>query len=388
MALNAPLKPLRCNNPDCTLADGGRCARLSEFSDPLANCPDLARGVAAAPRAPSNTSKPAHTPSPEAAAQPAESPAQPTGSAAPWSGRHLDPTEAERLLWRTPARLIGVLGSYNVGKTCLLTSLFLQLANGQRASFPYRFASSLTLHGFRDLMERANQWSAQEDENIVPHTSIGADALLPRSFLHVGLRPERLDDDRHIDVLLSDIPGEWVKAWTGHATDAASRHMAFIQRCDAIIVVADAGALMEKGGGRTDNDVSLLIRRIADNLQGVHPRPPLALVLSKFDRVVRSVLPPPPEKRLELTAWGELSKHMRRIWLALDEARRVGLPVDIFPVSAFPHSMAEGQPVGVMAPFTYVMKHADNREHWGRIEVPIPEHARGFDTLRRRREEP
>jgi GTPase SAR1 family protein len=281
-----------------------------------------------------------------------------------------------------------VLGSSNVGKTSLLTSFFLQLANGQRASFPYRFASSLTLHGFRDLMERANQWTSDSDEGIVPRTSISADALLPRSFLHIGLRPEHLQDDRHIDVLLSDIPGEWVKAWTGHATDAASKHMAFIQRCDAIIILADASALMEKGGGRADNDVALLIRRVADDLKDIHPRPPLALVLSKFDRVVRSVLPPPLEQRLELNAWGELSRHMRRIWLALEEARRIGLPVEVFPVSAFPHSMAEGQPVGVMAPFTYVMKHADTREHWGRIEVPIPEQARGFSTFRRWREHP
>lgn len=387
MPLNAPLRPLRCNNPDCTLPEGGRCARLSEFPIPIADCPDLARGsstltasdlpLAPTPKGPSQSS--------EAAAPSAE--AQAPTAPAPWSGRHMDPTEVERLLCRTPARLVAVLGSYNVGKTCLLTSFFLQLANGQRASFPYRFASSLTLHGFRDLMERAEQWTGQDEEGIVQHTSIGADALLPRSFLHVGLRPEFLHDERHIDLLLSDIPGEWVKAWTGNVTDATSRHMAFVRRCDAFIVLADAGALMEKGGGRTDNDVSLLIRRIVEAHRDIHPRPPLALILSKFDRVLHSVLPPPPERRLERTEWGPLAKHVQRIWLALEEARRMGLPVDIFPVSAFPHSLDEGQPVGVMAPFTYVMKYADSRESWGRIEAPIPEGACGFATLRRWREE-
>jgi GTPase SAR1 family protein len=292
------------------------------------------------------------------------------------------------LLWRTPARLIAVLGSYNVGKTCLLTSFFLQLANGQRASFPYRFASSLTLHGFRDLMEHADEWTGKDESYIVPRTSIGADTVLPRSFLHVGLRPEAPYDERHIHMLLSDIPGEWVKAWTGHAKDTISRHMAFIQRCDAFIVLADAEALMEKGGGRTDTEVSLLIRRIAEDTQNIHPRPPLALVLSKFDRVVHAVLPPPPERRLERTEWGPLANRVKRIWLALEEAQRARLHVDIFPVSAFPHSMKAGQPVGVMDPFTYVMRYADKREPWGRMNVPIPEGARGFATLRRWREEP
>jgi hypothetical protein len=367
MALPAPVKPLRCGNPDCTLSEeGGRCARLAEFPEPLAACPDLER---VAPRA--DASSPT-----------------PSGVKAPWSGRHLDTSEAERLLWRTPARLIAVLGPYNAGKTTLLTSFFLQLANGQRGTFPYRFASSLTLHGFRELMERAHQWSGQAGEDIVLHTTVGEDALVPRAFLHVGLRPENFQDDRHIDLLLSDIPGEWVKAWTGHVDDTARKRMAFIHRCDAFIVVMDAHALMEQGGARVDNETSLLVRRIEEMTRDMSPRPPLALVLSKFDRIVHSVLPPPPEQRAERSAWGEFANRLRRTWLALDEARQAGLSVDIFPVSAFPHRLTDGQPVGVMEPFTYAMRHADRRERWGRIEVPIPEDARGFATMRRWRDEP
>jgi hypothetical protein len=34
------------------------------------------------------------------------------------------------------------------------------------------------------------------------------------------------------------------------------------------------------------------------------------------------------------------------------------------------------------------MKYADSREHRGRLEVPVLEQARGFATLRRRKEEP
>ncbi|HEX5751285.1 MAG TPA: hypothetical protein VFZ09_33990 [Archangium sp.] len=365
MALPPALQPPRCNNPDCTLPEGGRCARLAEFPNPLADCPDLARTTTAP-----------------------EPPRETASLSAPWSGRHLDSVEVERLLSRTPARLIAVLGPYNAGKTCLLTSFFLQLANGQRASFPYRFASSLTLHSFRELMERASQWTGESAEDIVQHTTVGADVLRPSSFLHVGLRPQDFRDERHIDLLLTDIPGEWVKDWTGRVDDVSGRRMAFIQRCDAFVVLADASALMGAAGGRTDNETSLLVRRIQEMTRDMRPRPPLALVLSKFDRVIHSVLPPAPEKRTERTGWGELSNRLRRTWLALEDARREQMPFSIFPVSAFPHRMAQGQPVGVMDPFTYAMEHADRRAHRKPLHTLPPEEARGFATLRRWRDEP
>lgn len=361
MPLPSPVRPLRCNNPDCTLPDGGRCARLSEFPEPLADCPDLARETKSTSDAPSTT--------------------------APWSGRHLDPTEAARLLWRTPARLVGVLGPYNAGKTCLMTSFFLQLANGQRGTFPYRFASSLTLHGFRELMDQAGRWTGKDEEGIVPHTSVGADTGKPRHFLHIGLRPKDFLDDRHIDLLLSDLPGEWVKDWTEYVDTAATERMGFIRRCDAFILLADASALLARGGGATDDQTSILIRRVLQHTQDMNPRPPLALVLSKFDRIIESVEPPAPEVRAERDAWGSLAKRLRLTWPALEEARQAGQPIEVFPVSAFPCALNQGQPIGVLAPFTYIMKHVDSRERWSPLEVAVPEGARGFATMRRWRDE-
>jgi len=362
MPLPSPVQPLRCGNPDCNLPEGGRCARLSEFPEPLADCPDLARETKSSSETPATT--------------------------APWSGRHLDPVEAERLLWRTPARLVGVLGPYNAGKTCLMTSFFLQLANGQRGAFPYRFASSLTLHGFRELMEHAGRWGGGKGEDrIVPHTTVGADTNKPRHFLHVGLRPKDLRDDRHIDLLLSDLPGEWVKGWTGYDDATSSERMSFVRRCDAFILLADASALMAQGGGVIDDETALLIRRLLEATQDVHPRPPLALVLSKFDGIIQSIEPPPSEKRTERSAWGTLGKRLRHTWPALEEARRAGVSIEVFPVSAFPCPLNQGQPIGVLDPFTYVMKHADSRERWPPLEVPIPEAARGFATMRRWRDE-
>jgi hypothetical protein len=357
MPLPAPLQPLRCNNPDCTLPEGGRCARLAEFPAPLADCADLARAATAEPT-------------------------DVEASTAPWSGRHLDFQDAERLLWNSPARLVAVLGPYNAGKTSLLTSFFLQLANGQGGAFPYRFASSRTLHGFRELMERANQWSGAAEEDIVLHTTVGAEELQPRSFLHIGMRPKAIQDDRHIDLLLSDLPGEWMKAWTGHVDETARKRMAFIQRCDAFIVLADASALTAQSGARTDNETALLIRRVIDFVKKTKSRHPLALVLSKFDRIIQFVEPPPMERRTDLSAWGALGNRLHRTWAALDDARRAGLQASVFPVSAFPQRLEEGQPVGVMDPFIFVMEHADRRERWSPLYSPITDGCRGFAMMR------
>jgi hypothetical protein len=361
MPLPPPLKPLRCNNADCTFAEGGRCARLAEFPDPANDCVDLARAEEAT--APVST------------------------EAAPWSGRHLPPAEADRLLWRSPARLIAVLGPFNAGKTCLLTSFFLQLANGQRGSFPYRFASSLTLHGFRELAEHASRWSGKKSEDIVLHTS-KEDSELLGYFLHLGLRPERDTDNRHLDVLLSDVSGEWVKHWTGKVDVEANRRMRFISRSDAFFVLADAEALLEPEGGKVDHETSLLIRRVVTSMKEAKPRPPIAVVFSKFDRVAQEVPPPPESQRSDESAWGQIAKRARRTWLALKEAQSARFPVGLFPVSAFPSRLADGQPAGVMAPFTWVMQYADRREPWPREPVPIPEDAQGFATMRRWKDEP
>ena len=53
-----------------------------------------------------------------------------------------------------PGECWALLGRNGAGKTSLMASFFLQLANGQHGAFAYRFASSRTLYGFQDLVDR------------------------------------------------------------------------------------------------------------------------------------------------------------------------------------------------------------------------------------------
>jgi len=387
MTLGAAIRPLACKTPDCAFPEGGRCARESEFSDPLLKpefndpllkCESLRR---------TNTQQPAEpAPAPE---KPAPRPVTVNfDEVAPWRGRHLNLHEAEDIVRRSPARVISVLGPYDAGKTSLLASFFLQLANGQHGSFPYRFASSRTLYGFQDLVDRANRWTGQGGEQIVEHTPKD-DGTHGGRFLHLGLRPAKDDDDRHIDVLLSDVTGEWIEKWTARVDGEGKRRLAFVPRSNGFIVVADAAQLVSDEGMEMDDKIGRLIRRTV-TAAGAGAGRGFVLVLSKFDKIIddEGIEVPDENDSQRRHAWGELGALTEAIWGALAEAETAGFVVRVFAVSAFPHPLTEGQPAGVMAPFTHVMTYADRQDRWSRIERAVPEDADTFQAMRRWRAEP
>ncbi|WP_437307003.1 TRAFAC clade GTPase domain-containing protein [Sorangium sp. So ce388] len=301
--------------------------------------------------------------------------------AAPWKGRHLDFQEAEAMVQRSPARLISVLGPYDAGKTSLMASFFLQIANGQYGNFAYRFASSRTLYGFQDLVDRANRWSGNQGEQVVDHTP-KEESRDPGRFLHLGLRPSDATDDRHLDVLLTDVAGEWIEEWTRRVDDGARRRLAFIPRSDGFLVVVDTSALLGTSGAKMDAAVGRLIRRIVASA-GNHRGRGLALVFSKFDRIIDQIEPPEETACQERGAWGRLGKLTPAIWSALEHGREAGFLTAPFAVSAFPKPLKRGQPAGVIAPFSYIMMLADRRERWPRLATPIREGGSQFEAMRR-----
>lgn len=371
MTRPTPLRPLRCRHPDCTLPEGGRCAREAEFADPLAECDELER-----------TSATEALPASVRGASLPPSPADTDTDAAPWRGRNLTLNEAETMVRRSPARLLSVLGPHDAGKTSLMASFFLQIASGQYGAFPYRFASSRTLYGFQDFVKRANRWSGKPGEQIVGHTP-KEDSPDAGRFLHLGLRPRNPADDRHVDVLLSDVPGEWVEDWAQRDDEDARRRLAFVSRSDGFVVVVDAFKLLERGGGRLDARIGGLIRRIADLSSARSRRPALALVFAKIDRVLDRFASPANDAGSKREEWGALGKASRAIWASLDHAREKGFEVVAFAVSAFPTPLADGQPLGVMDPFVHVMASADLRDRWPRLVVPVPDSASYFQAMRR-----
>ncbi len=396
MTLPPPAEPIRCTNTDCTLADGGVCARSEEHSDPLATCPNLVRiqpsnagrklGLAATLLAPVAGG----APRPRAASrqlrrppsEPAPPPTDPT-SAAPWSGRHMSEAEADRLMWSSPARVIGVIGPHSAGKTCLLTSLFLLLADGQCDRLPYRFAGSRTLFALQTLGHELGQWDGS-DGQMVAHTPRGEGSALG-TFLHLGLRPRNPADDRLVDLLLCDMAGEHFSDLASHADDDTRARMAFLTRCDGFIFVVDAKALFSDKGRRLDAELARMLGRLVDLLSG-RPPAPIAVVVAKIDAVPQIPQPPadgsPPAELRQL-----LKQRAPRLGAALDRAEQAAIPFALFPVSAIP---AEGQPLGVQEPFRYLLASADRRAAWPRWQAPIrpSEHVPSFMAFRSWRDEP
>lgn len=380
MSLPPPLQPIRCRRADCTLPEGGRCALVAQHPDPLATCPLLLRREDTQAGDRSAAGSPGSPIAVDSLRRSEET--SPQGDAAPWGGRHLSLIEADRLLRRSPARVVSVLGPHDAGKTCLLASFFLQLAAGQRGSFPYRFASSRTLYGFRDLVDRANRWTGGEGDEIVGHTP-REETERAGQFLHIGLRPAVGNDERHVDVLLTDVPGESFKEWSLDASDEASERVHFVHRSDAFIAVVDAAALVGHSPATMDATSSMLVRRLVGELAPRRVPRALALVFSKFDLVIDRVRPPDDADCLDRGAWGLLGRRASRIWAALDAAREAGFTVRPFAVSAFPQPLAHGQPVGVMQPFTFLMAHADRRDRWPSLGVTVPDGSSWFGAYRR-----
>lgn len=298
---------------------------------------------------------------------------------APWSGRHVMDSELERLLACTPARLIAVVGPHNAGKTALLTSFFLQLANGQRHGLPYRFASSRTLFSWQSLAKKAKEWSGSSQDEIVAHTP---NTLVQAQHLHVGLRPASLTDDRHVDVLFSDLPGEWISEWVRLADEQNTQRLRFFARCDAFVQVLDAAELVENRR-KYDAQQARITERLIDLERTSETKRPLLLVLSKWDRVLGAFGIPPETHTLSETDWPALANAMPRTWRRLVEAQSLGMSCVLFAVSAFPHALAHGQPVGVMAPFRWLMQQVDPRRGWSRLQAPVPVQASSFEALRR-----
>jgi hypothetical protein len=372
VSLEPPVRPYRCKEDDCDYPLGGRCSRL--YLKPDSECDRLVR-VRNAPSDLAVVSDEADT---DAVAEPDPVPVDDT--TAPWSGQHVRYGELEELTRRSLPRLIAILGPSDAGKTSFLASLFLQIANGQYDSLPYRFASSRTLLAFDRLVLRANQWDGKDDGQIADHTSSDSGS----QFLHLGFRPFHRSElgqelqPRHVDVLLSDIAGELATSWSQKATGNAAATMAFVRHADAVLVLVDSVKLSGPGGRVYDGEIAGLLRRVASVVRSAAQRPRVSIVFSKIDR--HPALAKAGAQRtvpFNEAPWHELLR-AGAIRTAIQALKEQEISLAAFSVSAFPSRIADGQAVGVMLPFLDALTWADRAELLPRSRRPIGVETRPF----------
>jgi hypothetical protein len=198
------------------------------------------------------------------------------------SGSELGTVDILQISRGSYPHVIGLMGSYNAGKTCFLLSLYL-MASRQFLPATYAFKRSLTLQGFEDRARKLREWkSGPLPEKLADHTTL-VDDRRP-GFLHLGL----LRSGEPIDFLFSDLPGEWTSSLVKKAETAP--RWEFLRRADGIIIVLDAEELCgPERLVRVTNTVHLL-NRLKETLEIPRDMPLVILVAKAYSTQMK-----PPE---------------------------------------------------------------------------------------------
>ncbi len=264
-----------CRNSDCTVAETGIC--LNSYKD-LLQCENYV------PAQPEITNNVTHSP---VAGDAGESEQQESvGSYRLFiGGSELGIRDSISLTQASYAHLIGIIGPTNVGKTCFLSSLYLLATSGALRP-EYVFAGSVTLQGFEDRARLVRKWGGVLPDKLAEHTVLQDPRMA--ALMHLSLR-EVGSISRKIDLLLTDLPGEWFSDLVLHAHTAKRLH--FLKRADGIIFMVDGPLLSSREKRYLEiHNAKLLLQRLSETID-LGNDVPVVLVVSKCDELSEAVFP-------------------------------------------------------------------------------------------------
>jgi len=185
----------------------------------------------------------------------------------------LSPEDLARYTNKRYHHLIGILGAPNAGKTAILVSLYLLLANNRLKG--YEIADSYSMMAFDEISRGARRWNEGNlPEELTSHTEL-PDERTP-GFLHLRIR--RCVDGHLFDLILPDLPGEWSDTFIDH--NRADR-LAFLKGADCIWVTIDGSELAQsKMRQQVLHRTHLLFQRLS---KLVAPVPPVFVIISHHD---------------------------------------------------------------------------------------------------------
>jgi hypothetical protein len=244
-----------CTKPDCTIAATGKCLELHEPAD----CPN-AKAATTVPTAekPTTSGKVAARTFPPAT--------------------ELGLKDALAVMQGGYAHVIGILGAHDAGKTCMLNAMYL-LASHAGLAPRFKFAGSLTLAGFELRTRRLRKWeNGQLPDRLAEHTA-HADPRNP-GLLHLALSDSK-HGSRRVELLLTDLPGEWTTGLIEKAQRA--ERFEFLQRADGLVIAVDSKRLWDAGQKHAELlNLEHLVDRLSDAVN-LDRRIPIFFVACKAD---------------------------------------------------------------------------------------------------------
>ena len=256
MTVDDQIPQSRCANPQCKVAESGRC--LEGLA--LEECPTYG-----------------HDPEADDAAIDVlgDRPEQPVVELRPAAS--LSPLQASVILGRQECRVIAVLGPRDAGKTSLIASLFDLFQKGPIADIS--FAGSKTLHAF----ELACHNSRAASRRIAPtqqRTGYGG-----VRFYHLDI--EQTSNLNGLSLLIGDRAGEEYR--TAAADISQAGPFPEVSRADSVTVLVDGRRLLEsRERHNTRSEIGLMLRAMVEG-NFFQRSPHLTFVLTKMDLVQASV---------------------------------------------------------------------------------------------------
>jgi hypothetical protein len=213
-------------------------------------------------------------------------------------GNELGTEDAIEITRARYTHLIGVLGSTDAGKTCLLSSLYL-MASGGILPPGYEFAGSVTLQGFEDRARGLREW---QDGNLPAQLADHTVLTDPRQpgLLHLAIR-ESSGERRRLDLLLTDLPGEWTDNLVLRSANAPS--FEFLRRADGIILVVDGSLLLSNKRHVELQRMRQFIERLAQEVK-ISVDTPFVVLVSKSDEIEMQMPPAALELKAHIEKFG------------------------------------------------------------------------------------
>jgi len=247
------VQTVQCDNPDCKVAEDGRCIEGQDLSA----CTHYGKALVIVDR-PKWTS--ATKPSP--------------GVRLPGS-EALARSEAQALLRNQPCNVIALVGPFDSGKTSLIAGAYDLFQRGPVGGLT--FAGSSTLHSFERACHDTRRASKLKKPKM-ERTQTG-DA----TYFHLDLVASGCHDKRA--ALLANRSGE--DYMDAQSDPTLSNGYVELHRADVITVLADGERLLDLGLRHQVRDDICLTLRAFQETGATRPWQRLAVVLTKLDAVLK-----------------------------------------------------------------------------------------------------